>query len=170
MGITMNRTRSLPLRWLSVSFLAITLFLAGCSGADAEAESATASGSREVARDALFSTADYRDGQMLTTSDGFSLYIFSEDPLSESKCLDACAKTFIPFAAPTDIAQRAAGEGVQDTLIGSFARPDGIAQLTYRGRPLYRFSADGEPGLVGGEGSGGKWYLITPDGDRIPRS
>ena len=172
-GGTMNRTRSnhlcRHLRWLSAVLLAWALFLTGCGGDGTTTESASTSGSRDVPRDPVFSVGENEGREMLTTVDGFSLYVFSEDPLSESKCIDACANTFIPFAAPDDIGQRAAGDGVQDQLVGFFERPDGISQLTYRGRPLYRFSADAEPGLVGGEGSGGKWFLVTPGGDRVAR-
>jgi hypothetical protein len=39
-----------------------------------------------------------------------------------------------------------------------------MAQVTYRGYPLYRFAADKLAGQVKGQGYGGKWYLINPAG------
>jgi predicted lipoprotein with Yx(FWY)xxD motif len=43
-------------------------------------------------------------------------------------------------------------------------RPDGTYQLKAGKWPLYRFSGDGAPGDVNGQGFGGVWFVVTPTG------
>jgi predicted lipoprotein with Yx(FWY)xxD motif len=42
--------------------------------------------------------------------------------------------------------------------------PSGGLQLTYDGWPLYTFAGDSGPGQANGEGVGGVWFAMTPDG------
>jgi hypothetical protein len=37
-------------------------------------------------------------------------------------------------------------------------------QLTYDGWPLYRYSGDAKPGEANGQGVGGVWFAMTPEG------
>jgi predicted lipoprotein with Yx(FWY)xxD motif len=41
------------------------------------------------------------------------------------------------------------------------ARADGVRQWTWRGKPLYQFSGDAEPGDVKGEGVDKKWHAVV---------
>jgi predicted lipoprotein with Yx(FWY)xxD motif len=43
-------------------------------------------------------------------------------------------------------------------------RADGSSQLVAGEWPLYTFSGDSAPGDVNGQGSGGKWFAVAPDG------
>ncbi|MFD9330784.1 hypothetical protein [Streptomyces sp. NPDC060065] len=45
-------------------------------------------------------------------------------------------------------------------------RTDGTLQVTIGGWPVYRFSKDLEPGDTNGQGVGGTWFGVTPDGQK----
>ena len=60
-----------------------------------------------------------------------------------------------------------AGEGVDATLLGTITRDDGSTQVTYNGWPLYYFQDDAAPGDTNGQGLGGVWFLVSPEGEAI---
>ena len=79
-------------------------------------------------------------------------------------CYDDCATTWPPLVAdgaPT------VGEGLDDALFASATRDDGTEQVTVDGWPLYFFAADAAPGDTNGQGVGGVWYVVGPDGAAI---
>ncbi|MBA2624935.1 MAG: hypothetical protein H0U89_04955, partial [Acidimicrobiia bacterium] len=41
------------------------------------------------------------------------------------------------------------------------------AQVTYGDKPLYHYAGDGAPGDVNGQGVGGVWWAVTPDGEKL---
>jgi predicted lipoprotein with Yx(FWY)xxD motif len=57
--------------------------------------------------------------------------------------------------------------GIDRTLVGTVTRPDGLVQVTLGGWPLYLFVDDTQPGDTNGEGVGGNWSVITPDGKPV---
>jgi predicted lipoprotein with Yx(FWY)xxD motif len=76
-------------------------------------------------------------------------------------CQGDCLVTWPPLArtgTPT------AGTGVDAAKIGTITRSDGSSQVTYAGWPLYHFAADAAPGDVMGQGVGGVWFAVLPDG------
>ena len=105
----------------------------------------------------------YAYGQLLADAEGMSLYVFMDDD-GESACVDACADAWPPLLADGD---PVAGTHVRDELLGTTGRPDGAQQVTYDGRPLYRFSGDSATGDVLGFGNGEAWYPIAADGTVI---
>ncbi|HVS66156.1 MAG TPA: hypothetical protein VMT85_21940, partial [Thermoanaerobaculia bacterium] len=55
-------------------------------------------------------------------------------------------------------------------LLGTLQRRDGSTQVTYGGWPLYTYAQDAGPDSIEGQdvhGSGGEWYLVSPQGERI---
>jgi predicted lipoprotein with Yx(FWY)xxD motif len=99
--------------------------------------------------------------QVLTNSQGFTLYWFAPDTSTTSKCTGSCATLWPPVKGPAT-----AGAGVTGTL-GTVTRPDGTTQATYDGHPLYTYVADTAPGQANGNGlnvSGGLWYEMTVSG------
>jgi predicted lipoprotein with Yx(FWY)xxD motif len=103
---------------------------------------------------------------------GMALYINTDDKQGTtntdptSSCYDECATAWIPVtAASTDGSTLTAGEGVEESALGTFTRTDGTIQLTYNGWPLYTFANDVAPGDVMGNGmDGGTWVLLSPSG------
>ncbi len=102
---------------------------------------------------------------MVTDSLGLTLYRFDQDTEQppKSNCDGDCAKTWPPV--PADDAE--AGEGIDKALLGSVTRADGTKQLTVGGWPAYRYAKDVNAGDVKGQGVGGKWYALAPDGKKV---
>ncbi|MFE7129231.1 SCO0930 family lipoprotein [Streptomyces sp. NPDC057638] len=129
------------------------------SGSDSGAKPAAAkpAGQLAVARNAQL-------GQVLTDSEGFTLYRFDKDTAkpSRSNCEGDCAKAWpvVPAAGATPPA------GVDASRYGSVARADGTRQLTVAGWPMYRFAKDTQPGEIKGQGVGGTWFAAAPDGKK----
>lgn len=103
-------------------------------------------------------------GEVLTDSSGLTLYRFDKDTAEppKSSCDGECAKKWPPV--PADDAT--AGAGVDEALLGSVTRSDGTKQLTIDGWPAYRFAKDTSAGDVNGQGVGGTWYALAPDGKK----
>jgi predicted lipoprotein with Yx(FWY)xxD motif len=85
-------------------------------------------------------------GVGLVDSLGMTLYAFEGDATQDERsCSGAdCTRLWIPLEAP-EIAGAMGEFSVR-------ARRDGITQWAYRGKPLYKFERDQEPGEVNGNG------------------
>jgi predicted lipoprotein with Yx(FWY)xxD motif len=86
-------------------------------------------------------------GKIVVNSSGFTLYHNTKEKGS-IKCTGACAKVWPPLLVK----------------LGKIKRPDGSFQVTYFGKPLYRYAPDTKPGNVKGEGIGGIWFAIKTNG------
>jgi predicted lipoprotein with Yx(FWY)xxD motif len=58
-------------------------------------------------------------------------------------------------------------DGVDASAVGTVTRTDGSKQLTLGGLPLYLFVNDSEAGDAKGQGVGGAWWVVGPDGKKI---
>ncbi|MFD6969654.1 SCO0930 family lipoprotein [Streptomyces sp. NPDC059949] len=101
-------------------------------------------------------------GATVTDSAGFTLYRFDKDTPKppKSNCEGDCATTW-PVVSADDVS---AGEGIDATLLGAVERADGTRQLTVAGWPVYRYAKDTKAGDTLGEGVGGTWHVLGPDG------
>ncbi|MEM7737182.1 MAG: fasciclin domain-containing protein [Deinococcota bacterium] len=105
-------------------------------------------------------------GDYLTDADGNSLYLFTQDAAGESACVGGCASNWPPLLAM--IEDISAGEGTDARAINTIEREDPAGtQVTYNDAPLYFFSGDAAAGDANGQGVGGVWFLIDPDGNAI---
>ncbi|MGH2792943.1 MAG: COG4315 family predicted lipoprotein [Actinomycetota bacterium] len=103
-------------------------------------------------------------GQILIDDEGRTLYLFMNDTANTSTCTGGCAQNWPPLLAtgtPTG------GLGVEASKIGTTNRSDGGTQVTYNGHPLYRFSGDSAGGQTNGQGVGGNWFVVSPQGEAI---
>lgn len=84
---------------------------------------------------------------------GRTLYVFDKDVAGSGKsvCNGACATNWPPLAA----AAEAAAGGEWTTI----RRDDGSLQWAYRGRPLYFWSKDTQPGQRSGDGFNQVWHV-----------
>lgn len=103
-------------------------------------------------------------GKVLTDSTGLTLYRFDQDTAEppKSNCDGDCATAWPPV--PADDAT--AGAGIDKALLGEVTRTDGTKQLTVGGWPAYRYAKDTKAGDTTGQGVGGKWFSLAPDGKK----
>jgi predicted lipoprotein with Yx(FWY)xxD motif len=92
-----------------------------------------------------------------------TLYAFSADSATASKCTGQCAVIWPPVITSTP--PKATG-GATGSLLGSIARPDGTFQVTYNGHPLYFFSKGLDTGTSGAGVSafGGTFNVVNTAG------
>jgi predicted lipoprotein with Yx(FWY)xxD motif len=172
----MPRHRLLPLAAIAAATLALSA--CGSSGsstdpygsvsapavgapASAEPTAAPSDGPLLAAKDAP------NLGKIVTDAEGYTLYRFDKDsakPKPTTTCVDACATKWPPVTV--DPKGKLGLEGVAKEAVGMVQRPDGTSQLTLGGWPVYRFAGDAEPGATGGQGSGGTWFAVTPEGKK----
>ena len=98
---------------------------------------------------------------VLTNAKGFTLYWFAPDTATRSNCTGSCAVYWPPVKGPVT-----AGPGVTGR-IGTITRPDGSAQATYNGHPLYSYVGDTSPGQAHGNAlnlNGGLWHEVITAG------
>ena len=100
-------------------------------------------------------------GSFLTDNAGRTLYLFLRDTANSSNCTGTCAQTWPPLS----ITSAQGGTGVNASMLGTITRADGTTQVTYNGHPLYYFADDTNPGDTKGQGVGGNWFVVTPDGN-----
>lgn len=117
---------------------------------------------------ALTVAANPELGKVLTDGSGLTLYRFDQDTAKppKSNCDGDCATTWPPV--PADDAS--AGTGIDKALLGEVTRADGSKQLTVGGWPAYRYAKDVNVGDVNGQGVGGKWFALAPDGKKAAQS
>jgi predicted lipoprotein with Yx(FWY)xxD motif len=101
-------------------------------------------------------------GNILTDQDGRTIYMFTADVGGAVSCYNTCAKFWPPL-----VGTATAGTGVDASLIGTTKRKDGLAQVTYKGMPVYYFSKDTKPSDVFGQGVQGSWFVLSASGDII---
>jgi predicted lipoprotein with Yx(FWY)xxD motif len=102
-------------------------------------------------------------GSFLTDANGMTLYLYTNDTPGTATCYDACATNWPPLlisGAPV------AGTGVDAAMLGTITRTDGTTQVTYNSWPLYYYARDAKAGDTNGEGVGGIWFVITPEGSQ----
>jgi predicted lipoprotein with Yx(FWY)xxD motif len=113
------------------------------------------------------STSALGPGTALVDGAGRAVDLLENDSTSASTCTGACASVWPPV--PATGGTTAAG-GAENASLGSAPRPDGGAQLTYHGHPLYYYVGDHDPGDSRGQGLnqfGVHWYLVQPNGAEL---
>jgi predicted lipoprotein with Yx(FWY)xxD motif len=109
-------------------------------------------------------------GPILATGGGNTLYDFVPDTSKHSACVDdGCVFQWPPLLESGRVL---VGSGVDSALVGTLRRPDGSAQLSYGGHPLYTYNLDVSPGVVMGQGidqNGGLWYVLDPRGKQVTK-
>ncbi len=88
---------------------------------------------------------------VLADSTGRTLYIFDKDMPGKSNCTGGCLTAWPAFMAkPT-----AKPDGDFDLVVSN-----GASQWAFKGKPLYYFAGDANPGERNGDGSGGSWHVV----------
>lgn len=99
--------------------------------------------------------AKVADG-VLAGPNGMTLYIFDKDVADSGKsvCNGQCAVNWPPLAVMDG--ERASGD------YSVITRDDGRKQWAFKGKPLYHWSKDRQPGDKTGEGVNNVWHIAKP--------
>ncbi len=114
----------------------------------------------------LSTRKDPKLGEIVVDKDGRTVYRFLKDeawPKPVSACKGDCLTKW-PVVAPVEANDT---EGVEKEGLMSFTRPDGAAQQTIDCWPIYTFAGDEKAGDTNGQGVGGTWYAVAPDGKPV---
>ncbi|MFD8979293.1 SCO0930 family lipoprotein [Streptomyces sp. NPDC059564] len=135
-------------------------------GSDKPAQDAAATGAKSAGQLTIAATDQL--GSVLTDGAGFTLYRFDKDTAKPptSNCDGDCAKTW-PVVPAGDAT---AAAGMDPALLGEVVRKDGSKQLTVAGWPAYRFAKDTKAGDLNGQGVGGTWFALAPDGKKAAKA
>ncbi|MFE6287254.1 SCO0930 family lipoprotein [Streptomyces sp. NPDC057877] len=119
----------------------------------------------------LSTREDPKLGEIVIDKNGMTVYRFMKDtqwPMSTA-CTGECLEKW-PVVAPVD-AEDTKGIDLQGSTPNRgyvvFNRPDGIKQQSIDCVPIYTFAGDKAPGDTNGQGVGGTWYAVAPDGKPV---
>ncbi|HEV7216893.1 MAG TPA: hypothetical protein VGP33_17435, partial [Chloroflexota bacterium] len=144
-----QRTRALP-RLLGMLLGSLALALTACGAPSAATAASSAATTVQV-------RVDPKLGTILADGKGMTLYKYGKDGTNTSACLAACATAWPPLTAT---GAATLPSGVAGTL-ATFARSDGVTQVSFNGVPLYRYSKDQKSGDTVGDGIGGVWSVAN---------
>ena len=99
-------------------------------------------------------------GDVLTASNGRTVYTFDKDAGGKSTCYDACAALWPAVPA----------NGVSGAEFAAVDRNDGSKQAAFKGQPIYFYAADTQPGDMKGEGIKGVWHVIATGKQSQPKA
>ena len=107
-------------------------------------------------------------GVVVTDGEGRVLYGSAGDQADppQSHCTDACAQAWQPLTVPAG--QEPQLLGVEATVVGRLARPDGSSQLTLGGWPVYvNRGDDGQLKQAGPGLQSQGWFAMSPAGTKV---
>jgi predicted lipoprotein with Yx(FWY)xxD motif len=130
--------------WRAVAAAAIVV---GVSAGAIEMSANATTRTRVVVK--VVSTSKY--GKILETTKGYALYTYASDSRNHSACNGSCLSAWPALTVPKGV--RPIGRGVKG--ISYFVRSNGKHQVTFKGKPLYRFTSDTKPNEVSGQGVAG---------------
>ena len=98
-------------------------------------------------------------GQVLTGTDGKTLYFFAPDVNGDAACTGGCVDTWPVFYAEN----LTLGSSLKQGDFGTITRADNSKQTTFKGWPLYYYKNDAKAGDVAGENIGNVWQVAKPN-------
>lgn len=105
-------------------------------------------------------------GDVVSDDNGFILYRYDKDTAQppRSNCVESeCVLLWSPVLAASGNVNV---KGIDKALVGTVERGKGLKQVTLGGWPLYRYTDDEEAGAATGNGVGGLWFAVKPDGQK----
>jgi predicted lipoprotein with Yx(FWY)xxD motif len=138
----------------------------GSSGASsAGSPSAGSSAAVAPATSTALATASTSLGTVVVDGKGLTVYVFDKDAkgATSSACSGGCATTW----PAVETSSTTPGVSGVSGSVGTITGTDGKLQVTLDGLPLYTFASDSAAGDVKGQGIGGIWWVVAPDGSKI---
>jgi predicted lipoprotein with Yx(FWY)xxD motif len=157
-------------KWTYAALLALAaapiLIVSACGGGDSSADGSAPGGS-SATQTVSVSNVD-GVGEVLVDAEGAALYAADQEASGMVLCTGSCAAIWDPLTVSGD--NPTGGDGLGAKL-GVVERPDGSQQVTFEGKPLYRFVEDPSAGTVTGNGFADtfdgqpfEWHVATPTG------
>ncbi|MFG2297888.1 SCO0930 family lipoprotein [Streptomyces sp. NPDC048603] len=142
-----------------------TWFALAADGKKASKAPAGGGGTVPAGQPGLSVRKDPKLGDHIIDKNGMTVYRFKPDTAwpMVSKCTGDCLAKW-PVVAPVD---KADTKGITDRNYLVLDRPDGKKQQTVDCWPVYTFAGDKKPGDTNGQGVGGTWYAVSPEGKLI---
>ncbi|AWZ10561.1 MULTISPECIES: SCO0930 family lipoprotein [unclassified Streptomyces] len=142
-----------------------TWFAAAPDGKKAAKAAAAPPAGAAQAEGALTVAKDPKLGDHIVDGNGMTVYRFKPDTAwpMVSKCEGDCVAKW-PVVPPVD---QANAKGIIEKNYLVLDRPDGKKQQTVNCWPVYTFTGDKKAGDTNGQGVGGTWYAVAPDGKLI---
>ena len=147
-----------PTRLVAVAIVAaVAVVLTACGSSNGSTATSTAQGAAAPVRVGASTIGSL--GAVLTGTNGRTLYYLTTESSSAIACTGACASAWPPLlvAKGTAVAHATGVTGALTTV----ERPDGTAQVTYDGHPVYYYSGDTTSGQANGQGLHGTWFVLT---------
>lgn len=138
----------------------------GAGGAGAVGSAPASPGAPAAAAgSSALATASTSLGTIVVDGKGMTAYFYDKDPAGAmtSTCTGQCAALWPEI---TTTSAHPTVTGVTGT-VGTIPGVDGAKQLTLDGHPLYTYAADTKAGDTNGQGFGGVWWVVAPDGTEI---
>jgi predicted lipoprotein with Yx(FWY)xxD motif len=107
--------------------------------------------------------ADSPLGSILVDGQGMTVYVFMKDTATTSACTESCAQAW-PAVTGGSVTPGAGLDAGDFTTITSAA---GTPQVVFYGHPLYTYAGDNAAGDTLGQGIGGIWFVVDPDGNPV---
>jgi predicted lipoprotein with Yx(FWY)xxD motif len=102
-------------------------------------------------------------GDILVDGKGMTLYAFTNDSNGTATCTGGCAQAWHPATIDSEDLPAGLDAKVFSVVEGA----DETYQLKAGQWPLYTYAGDQAAGDTNGQGSGGKWFVVAPDGSLI---
>jgi predicted lipoprotein with Yx(FWY)xxD motif len=107
--------------------------------------------------------------KVLVDSGGRTLYVADQEKSGKVVCTATCAAVWVPLTTPGS--QPPTGPSDLSQWLSTVMRPDGKAQVTFKGQPLYTFMFDAAAGDTKGDnahdsfaGTSFSWHAATAAG------
>ncbi|SDJ46307.1 SCO0930 family lipoprotein [Streptomyces indicus] len=142
-----------------------TWFAAAPDGKKASPAAAEEEGGEQADLAGLSTRKDPKLGEIVIDKNGMTVYRFKKDSAwpMKSACTGDCLANW-PVVEPVD---KNDTEGILKKGFVTFNRPDGLKQQTIDCWPLYTYAGDSAPGDTNGQGVGGTWYAVSPEGKLV---
>ena len=99
---------------------------------------------------------------LVDASKGMTLYWFTPDKAGQPTCTAGCLAVWPPLEM-SDTTTKPTGDSGVTGKLATVTDPNGKAQVTYNGWPLYFYAKDKAAGDTTGQSVGQKWFVVTPD-------
>jgi predicted lipoprotein with Yx(FWY)xxD motif len=142
--------------------------LSACGGTSSHSSSSGSGASKSAGTTDTVSLKSVSGvGTVLVDSKGFALYSPVQERTGTVMCTGSCTAVWVPLTLKSGAGGATAPSSLKSKL-GTVMRPDGKTQVTFDGKPLYRFLPDGSPGKVTGNDASDQfaghhftWHVVS---------